>query len=79
MSAKVINISLPEDLLREIDEAARSDSRTRSEFFREAARIYMESRRWRRIRSWGSKTAQELGLTEDDIERIVHEYRKGGV
>ena len=77
MSAKVINISLPEDLLREIDEAARSDSRTRSEFFREAARTYMENRRWRRIRGWGSKTAKELGLTEDDVAGLIDEYREG--
>jgi metal-responsive CopG/Arc/MetJ family transcriptional regulator len=77
MSAKVINISLPEDLLREIDEAARSDSRTRSEFLREAARTYMENRRWKSIRGWGTRTAQEMGLTEDDVERLVHEYREG--
>lgn len=75
MAAKVINISLSDDLLREIDEYAREEHRTRSELFREAARQYIESRRWRRLRELGSKTAAELGLSEDDIERIVQDYR----
>lgn len=77
MGAKVINISLPEELLGEIDEFARSERRTRSELFREAARQYIESRRWRRIREAGAKTAKELGLSVDDVERIVGEYRAG--
>ena len=76
MAAKVINISLSDDLLREIDEFAREEHRTRSELFREAARQYIESRRWRRLREIGSRTVQELGLSEEDIERIVGEYRK---
>ena len=75
MSAKVINISLPDDLLREVDDYAKEEHRTRSELFREAVRQYIESRRWRRLRELGSKTARELGVSEEDIERIVQEYR----
>ena len=75
MGARVINISLPDDLLREIDEYAKVERRTRSELFREAARQYIENRRWRRLRELGSKTARDLGVSEEDIERIVQEYR----
>jgi len=75
VSAKVINISLPEELLTEIDEFAQLERRTRSEFFREAARQYIELRRWQRIREAGSRAARDLGLTEEDVERIVGEYR----
>lgn len=75
VSAKVINISLPEELLGEIDEFAKLERRTRSEFFREAARQYIESRRWQRIRDAGSRAAKDLGLTEEDVERVVGEYR----
>jgi len=75
MGAKVINISLPDDLLREIDAYAREEHRTRSELFREAARQYIEGRRWRRLREIGSRTARDLGLSEEDVERIVQEYR----
>ena len=57
MGSKIINISLPEPLLTVIDEVATKENRTRSEFFREAARRYIEemkgkiqaSPRWRRF------------------------------
>ncbi len=75
MAARVINISLSAELLGEIDEFARSEQRTRSELLREAARQYIENRRWRTIRETGAQTARELGLTESDVERIVGEYR----
>lgn len=44
MATKVINISLPQELLAEIDRLARKEGRTRSELFREAARRYLEAR-----------------------------------
>jgi len=57
MGSKIINISLPEPLLTIIDEMATEENRTRSEFFREAARRYIEemkgkfhaSPKWRRF------------------------------
>ena len=75
MGAKVINISLPDELLREVDEYARLERRSRSELFREAARQYIENRRWRCLRELGSRTARDLGLSEEDVERVVQEYR----
>lgn len=42
MGSKIVNISLPESLLSLIDDIADRESRTRSEFFREAARRYIE-------------------------------------
>jgi len=40
MATKVINISLPEELLREIDAAAAAEHRTRSELLREGAPLH---------------------------------------
>lgn len=45
MPSKVINITLPERLLQQIDRAAKQEERSRSEFFREAVRRYLEGRR----------------------------------
>jgi metal-responsive CopG/Arc/MetJ family transcriptional regulator len=42
MPSKVINISLPEELLKEVDQLARLEKRTRSELFREAVRRYIQ-------------------------------------
>lgn len=39
-----IMISIPEDFLQIIDQAAKAEHRNRSEFFREAAREYLKAR-----------------------------------
>jgi len=45
MSRKKVMISIPEEFLVEIDEAAKEDNRSRSEFMREAARLYLKVRK----------------------------------
>ena len=43
MRSKIINISLPEPLLKQIDKSARLEARTRSDFLRQAARSYLSN------------------------------------
>lgn len=43
MRSKIINISLPEPLLKQIDHSASLSARTRSDFFRQAARSYLSN------------------------------------
>ena len=45
MAARIINMTMPEELLRKVDKAAKAEGRTRSELFREAVRRYLEERR----------------------------------
>ncbi|OGF57319.1 MAG: hypothetical protein A2Z21_02185 [Candidatus Fraserbacteria bacterium RBG_16_55_9] len=42
MASKIINISLPEGLLQEVDRLAQLEKRSRSELFREAVRRYLQ-------------------------------------
>lgn len=42
MAAVKVMISLPKDFLKEIDREIRKEHRNRSEFFREAARLYLQ-------------------------------------
>lgn len=69
MRSKVINITLPEDLLEEIDLAAQEERRTRSEYLREAARLYMATKpvREARSRTWMK-----------EVSDVVNEPRRGG-
>ena len=69
MRSKVINITLPEDLLEEIDQAAQEEKRTRSEYLREAARLYMATKpvRHARSRTWIK-----------EVSDVVADPRKGG-
>lgn len=77
-TTKPITVSLPADLLRETQRAAREEARTRSELIRDALRQYLASRRWQRLRQWGAETAERLGLkTEADLQRLLDKVRAG--
>ncbi|MDR7536510.1 MAG: ribbon-helix-helix protein, CopG family [Armatimonadota bacterium] len=74
---KTWTISLPPELVREAERAAKAERRTRSELVREALRFYLEERQWRRLQRKTALQAQALGIrTEEDVNRLVHELRK---
>ena len=69
MQTSTVNIAFQKDLLKEIDKAAKNEFRSRSEFIREAARLYLDRRkRWDDIFSLGDKQRTDLGLKKEDIE-----------
>jgi len=72
-----VNISFRDDLLHEIDDVARAESRSRSELVREAARLYIE-RKKRMIAAIESMRAitAERGLTEEDVQDEIESYRR---
>jgi metal-responsive CopG/Arc/MetJ family transcriptional regulator len=74
-TSKLVTISLLPELLKEAERLAKEEKRTRSEFFREAIRKYIEDKKWERLYRYGRLRAQEQGLAEADVERLVDEYR----
>jgi len=76
---KVITISLLPNLLDEAEELAKEEKRSRSEFFREAIRKYIDDKKWERLYRYGRLKAMEQGLTEGDTESLVDEYRRENV
>src|SRR5262249_39608904 len=48
----------------------------KSELVREALRRYIEDREWEAGRSYGSARARALGITEADVDRLIHEHRQ---
>jgi CopG family transcriptional regulator/antitoxin EndoAI len=71
-----VNISFNSDLLRQIDQVAEEESRSRSELIREAARTYIErKRRWAQIFKIGAQTAKSRGITPDDLSEEIRSYR----
>ena len=70
-TSKLVTISLLPELLEEVERLAKEEKRTRSEFFREAIRRYIEDKKWERIYRYGRLKAQEQGLTDADVERLV--------
>jgi len=73
-STKILNISLSDELYKNIENMAAEESRTKSDLVREAFRQYVSNKRWARIRQWGDETARRLSIRDEkDIEKILHE------
>lgn len=69
---KIINISVPVLVEKQINQLAKQENKTKSELMREAFRVYQFQKEWAKIRILGEKTAQRMGIESyDDIERIA--------
>ncbi len=72
-----VNIAFQTNLLREIDEVAQAESRSRSEFLREAARAYIQRKqRWADVFAMGRRIAESKGLRPDDVAKEIKAHRK---
>jgi metal-responsive CopG/Arc/MetJ family transcriptional regulator len=77
MKTSTVNIAFKDDLLKDIDAVAESESRSRSELIREAARMYIDKKKkWDSIFKFGQDHARRIGLTEEDVEIEIKKYRK---
>lgn len=79
MQTQTLNIALPKDLVKKVDEVAKKEYRNRSELIREALRIYLTRlERWGRILKTGKEYGEKMGIkSEEDVVRIIKEYRHG--
>ena len=85
---KRIMISLPQNLLTEVDGVVANEQRTRSEFIREAMKLYLQERRKRQIRErmqegyremarLNLSLANEAFAAENEASRIAEELVAG--
>jgi CopG family transcriptional regulator/antitoxin EndoAI len=74
-TTKTITISLPPEMAAQVEEIMKQEGRTKSELMREALRRYMLAREWRGLARYGQRRAEELGITPDDVERLIDESR----
>jgi CopG family transcriptional regulator/antitoxin EndoAI len=76
-TTKVMTLSLPPEMVKEVERLTKEEKRTKSELFREALRKYINDRRWQQLRQWGTKAAQELGIsTEEEVDELIHRHRR---
>jgi metal-responsive CopG/Arc/MetJ family transcriptional regulator len=77
VAVSTVNISFQEDLLRQIDQIAKKEARTRSELIREAARIYIErKKKWESIFAYGESISSKYKFTEDDVNEEIQKCRE---
>lgn len=85
MSTQIINLSLPEELVRKIDRAAKTQFASRSEYIRQAvvSRLRVQDDDvWSALAAGADEvreSAERAGYkTDKDIARAVKEVRKEG-
>ncbi|HAA35035.1 MAG TPA: hypothetical protein DCD97_06980 [Firmicutes bacterium] len=85
---KRIMISLPQNLLKEVDGVVEMEKRTRSEFIREAMKLYLQERKKRQIRERMQEgyiemarlnlaLANEAISAENEADRLAEELVNG--
>lgn len=67
---KKILINLPSNLLEEVDTVVREDKQNRSEFIREAMKLYLREKKKIRIRDMMEKGYIEMGKINLEISEI---------
>jgi metal-responsive CopG/Arc/MetJ family transcriptional regulator len=75
---ETITLSLPLQMLKELDAVASKSKTTRDKILSEALEQYFKSNElWEQIYKWGEESAKELGIrNEEDVENLIHEFRK---
>ena len=79
MNTQTLNISLPKDLVKKVDELAKKEYRNRSQLIREALRVYLSDKKeWNDLLDYGKKVGKKMGIkNEADVNKIVYEFRHG--
>lgn len=73
--SRLLSVSVPDELLDDIEAMAGERGQTKSEFVRESLREQVWNERWTDIQRYGRAQAERLGIGPEDIERIVDEVR----
>lgn len=79
MSVQTLNIALPKELVEAIDKQAKKEYKNRSGFIREAVITHLNRmQRWNYIFQIGREAGKQSGIkSEEDVNRIVEEFRHG--
>lgn len=81
MASRIINMTIPEELIAVVDEVAEAEGRTRSELFREAVRRYVQRRRPKKkdasplLSRLAALAVKGPNLSATDLDQIL--YGKG--
>jgi CopG family transcriptional regulator/antitoxin EndoAI len=75
-STRTLSVTLPPEMLKRAQAIAKRESRTMSELVREALRHYDRRAWWDEVNTCGRQRAEQRGLRERDVERLVHASRR---
>ena len=70
------NVHVSDELLAELQSKARAEGKTIDELAEEALRTGLEKRSWQDLLEYGRERGRASGYTEEDIPRVVKEWRR---
>ena len=70
-ATKLLTISIMPEFFEEIEKLAKEERRTKSELVREALRCYIAEKELKRLQRYGLQRAKDLGLQEQDVQRLI--------
>ena len=73
---KNLQASIPAALLSEAERAASAVHVSVDEWVRDALERRLREERRQRIYAYGKQQVKTLGMQEQDVERIIHEFRQ---
>ena len=72
---KNVHLSVPPELVNEMEAAAKAENKTPDEWAAEAFARHLESQKWQNLIAYGHEQSRKLGLEESDVERLISESR----
>jgi hypothetical protein len=75
-TTKTISISMPPSELKLAERLAKSTNRSLSGVVREGLKRLASEQYWQQVQAVARPKAEALGLTENDVNRMVEEYRR---
>lgn len=65
---RIVSVSIPTEMVRELDRICDVERSNRSELYRDALRQYLKLRRWQALREYTTAKATTAGV---DIEGLI--------
>ncbi|MGH3026121.1 MAG: ribbon-helix-helix protein, CopG family [Gaiellaceae bacterium] len=75
--AKLLSVSIPDELMREAEAVAQARGTTKSELVRDALRRQVGLEQLRELQRYGRRQAEKRGVGPEDAEALVDELRGG--
>jgi CopG family transcriptional regulator / antitoxin EndoAI len=73
--SRILSVSVPDELVEEVEAVASAQGKTKSELVREALRRHVELERFRALQRYGRSQAERRGFGPEDAEALVDEVR----
>jgi metal-responsive CopG/Arc/MetJ family transcriptional regulator len=73
--ARLLSVSIPDDLAAEAEALAQASGKTKSEVVRDALRRHVQHERQIELQRYGRSRAEARGVGPEDVEALVDELR----